>query len=142
MSPVAHRPPMTVQHCKWLAGVLAFAVFALILAGMAVAETTGSGATAGSAQSGDVPDRSNPNEMAAHEKAAARAGTVTDGRGNPVTSTNADGTKSVVTSGNATDFERSMAQHQFAAQTGNPLSRDAQDLAASVAQKETAATVN
>jgi len=98
-------------------------------------ESTDSGNDAGS----DVPDRSNPNEMAARERAAARAGTVTDGRGNPVTSTNADGTKSVVTSGNATDFERSMAQQQFAAETGNPLSRGAQDLAASVAERETAA---
>jgi hypothetical protein len=98
-------------------------------------ESSDSGNDAGS----DVPDRSNPNEMAARERAAARAGTVTDGRGNPVTSTNADGTKSVVTSGNATDFERSMAQQQFAAETGNPLSRGAQDLAASVAERETAA---
>jgi len=98
-------------------------------------ESTDSGNDAGS----DVPDRSNPNEMAARERAAARAGTVTDGKGNPVTSTNPDGTKSVVTSGNATDFERSMAQQQFAAQTGNPLSRSAQNLAESVAERETAA---
>lgn len=98
-------------------------------------ESTDSGNDAGS----DVPDRSNPNEMAARERAAARAGTVTDGSGNPVTSTNADGTKSVVTSGNATDFERSMAQQQFAAQTGNPLSNQAQQLAESVAERETAA---
>ncbi len=83
-------------------------------------ESTDSGNDAGS----DVPDRSNPNEMRAREQAAARSGTVTDSSGNwrsrPVTSTNRDGTQSVVTSGN--DFERSMAQQQFAAQTGNPLS--------------------
>ncbi len=96
-------------------------------------ESTDSGNDAGS----DVPDRSNPNEMRAREQAAARSGTVTDSSGNPVTSTNRDGTQSVVTSGN--DFERSMAQQQFAAQTGNPLSRSAQNLAASVAQKEQAA---
>ena len=47
----------------------------------------------------DNVDRSNPNEMAAREKAAARAGTVTDGSGNPVTSINADGSRSVVTTG-------------------------------------------
>jgi len=34
----------------------------------------------------DNVDRSNPREMAAREKAAARAGTVTDKDGNPVTS--------------------------------------------------------
>lgn len=96
-------------------------------------ESTDSGNDAGS----DVPDRSNPNEMRAREQAAARSGTVTDSSGKPVTSTNRDGTQSVVTSGN--DFERSMAQQQFAAQTGNPLSRSAQNLAASVAQKEQAA---
>lgn len=59
MSPVAHRPSMTVQHRKWLAGVLAFAVFALISASMAVAQTAGSGSTAateGGAQAGNVPD--------------------------------------------------------------------------------------
>lgn len=81
-------------------------------------------------------DRSNPNEMAARERAAARAGTVTDSQGNPVTS---GGGTSVVTSGNATDYERSMAQQQFAAETGNPLSNQARDLAESVAQREQAA---
>ena len=58
MSPVAHRPSMTVQHRKWLAGVLAFAVFALISAGMAVAQTAGSGSTAATeagAQAGNIP---------------------------------------------------------------------------------------
>jgi hypothetical protein len=81
-------------------------------------------------------DRFNPNEMAAREKAAARAGTVTDSQGNPVTS--GDGT-SVVTAGGATDYERSMAQQKFAAETGNALSNQARDLAESVAQREQAA---
>lgn len=93
-------------------------------------ESTDSGNEAGS----DVPDRSNPNEMRAREQAAVRSGTVTDSSGKPVTSRNRDGTESVVTTG--TDFERSMAQQDFARETGNPLSRGAQDLAASVAQRE------
>lgn len=81
-------------------------------------------------------DRFNPNEMAARERAAARAGTVTDSKGNPVTS---GGGTSVVTAGGATDYERSMAQQKFAAETGNPLSNQARDLAESVAQREQAA---
>ena len=58
MSPVAHRHSMTLKHGNWLAGLLAFAVFALISAGMAVAQSAGSGtaaAPAGGLQAGDVP---------------------------------------------------------------------------------------
>jgi len=59
----------------------------------------------------DTVDRSNPNEMAAREAAAARSGTVTSGDGSTVTSINADGSRSAVTSGS--DFERAMAQESF-----------------------------
>jgi|TARA_E500000305_G_scaffold79891_1_gene65637 hypothetical protein len=64
----------------------------------------------------DNVDRSNPNEMAAREAAAARAGTVTSGGGgfsdgSTVTSINPDGSRSAVTSG--TDFEQAMAQESF-----------------------------
>lgn len=59
----------------------------------------------------DTVDRSNPNEMAAREAAAARSGTVTSGDGSTVTSTNSDGSKSAVTSGS--DFEQAMAQESF-----------------------------
>lgn len=98
----------------------------------------GESADSGSNEAGsDNVDRSNPNEMASRERDAVRAGTVTDGQGNPVTSINRDGTRSVVTTG--TDYERSMAQQNFARETGNPLSKSAQNLAASVAERETAA---
>lgn len=98
----------------------------------------GESADSGSNEAGsDNVDRSNPNEMAARERDAVRAGTVTDGQGNPVTSINRDGTRSVVTTG--TDYERSMAQQNFARETDNPLSRGAQNLAESVAARETAA---
>jgi hypothetical protein len=59
----------------------------------------------------DTVDRSNPNEMAAREAAAARSGTVTSGDGSTVTSINADGSRSAVTSGS--DFEQAMAQESF-----------------------------
>jgi|TARA_R100001460_G_scaffold47848_3_gene85710 hypothetical protein len=72
----------------------------------------GESADSGNEAGSDNVDRSNPNEMRAREQAAARSGTVTDSSGSPVTSTNRDGTQSVVTTG--TDFERSMAQQDFA----------------------------
>ena len=56
---VAGCPPRLVDIPRrdWLAGLFAFGVFILISAGMAVAKTAGaSAATAGSAQSGDMPD--------------------------------------------------------------------------------------
>ena len=65
----------------------------------------------------DTVDRSNPSEMAAREAAAARSGTVTSGGGDSgqpvstVTSINADGSRSAVTSGS--DFEQAMAQESF-----------------------------
>ena len=65
----------------------------------------------------DTVDRSNPNEMAAREAKAARSGTVTSGGGDSglpvstVTSINADGSRSAVTSGS--DFEQAMAQESF-----------------------------
>ena len=59
MSPVARLQSLTLPRRDWLVGLLAFGVFVLISAGMVVAQTAGSGATAvtaGSAQSGDMPD--------------------------------------------------------------------------------------
>ena len=59
MSPVARLHSLTLPRRDWLAGLLAFGVFVMISAGMAVAQTAESGATAataGSAQFGDMPD--------------------------------------------------------------------------------------
>jgi len=59
MSPVARLHSLTLPRRDWLAGLFAFGMFVLISAGMAVAQTAGSGATAataGGAQSGDMPD--------------------------------------------------------------------------------------
>ena len=87
---------------------------------------------------GDNVDRSNPNEMAAREAAAARAGTVT--------STNADGTRSAVTSGGGTGVVTSGTQGQqvaareaFNAATGNQRSNFAQDQYDQVKAREDAA---
>ena len=82
----------------------------------------------------DSVDRSNPNEMAAREKAAARAGTVTDSSGNPVTS---GGGTSVVTSGS--QGQQVAAREAFNAATGNTRSNYAQDQYDQVAARETAA---
>ena len=46
MSPVARLRSLTLPRRDWLAGLFAFGVFVLISAGMAVAQTAGSGATA------------------------------------------------------------------------------------------------
>ena len=59
MSPVARLNSLTLPRRDWLAGLFAFGVFALISAGMAVAQIAGyeaAAATAGSAKSGDMPD--------------------------------------------------------------------------------------
>ena len=88
----------------------------------------------------DSVDRSNPNEMAAREKAAARAGTVTDGKGNPVTSVNADGSRSVVTTG--TQAQQVAAREAFNAtdpRASDTRSNYAQDQYDQVAARETAA---
>ncbi len=88
----------------------------------------------------DNVDRSNPNEMAAREKAAARAGTVTDSSGNPVTSVNADGSRSVVTTG--TQAQQVAAREAFNAtdpRASDTRSNYAQDQYDQVAARETAA---
>lgn len=77
----------------------------------------------------DTVDRSNPNEMAAREKAAARAGTVTDGSGNAVTSINSDGTRSVVTTG-------SQAQQVAAREAFNATDPRASDTRSNYAQDQ------
>ena len=82
----------------------------------------------------DNVDRSNPAEMAARERAAARAGTVTDSQGNPVTS--GDGT-SVVTAG--TQGQQVAAREAFNAATGNERSNFAQDQYDQVRAREDAA---
>ena len=88
----------------------------------------------------DNVDRSNPNEMAAREKAAARAGTVTDSSGNPVTSVNPDGSRSVVTTG--TQAQQVAAREAFNAtdpRASDTRSNYAQDQYDQVAARETAA---
>ena len=88
----------------------------------------------------DNVDRSNPNEMAAREKAAARAGTVTDGKGNAVTSVNPDGSRSVVTTG--TQAQQVAAREAFNAtdpRASDTRSNYAQDQYDQVAARETAA---
>jgi len=77
----------------------------------------------------DNVDRSNPNEMAARERAAARAGTVTDGSGNAVTSINPDGTRSVVTTG-------SQAQQVAAREAFNATDPRASDTRSNYAQDQ------
>jgi len=77
----------------------------------------------------DNVDRSNPNEMAAREKAAARAGTVTDSSGNAVTSINSDGTRSVVTTG-------SQAQQVAAREAFNATDPRASDTRSNYAQDQ------
>jgi hypothetical protein len=86
----------------------------------------------------DNVDRSNPNEMRAREQAAARAGTVT--------STNADGTRSAVTSGGGTGVvtagtqgQQVAAREAFNAATGNERSNFAQDQYDQVKAREDAA---
>ena len=56
MSPVARLQSFTLPRRDWLAGRFAFGVFIMISAGMAVAHTGATAATAGSAQSGDMLD--------------------------------------------------------------------------------------
>lgn len=88
----------------------------------------------------DNVDRSNPNEMAARERAAARAGTVTDGKGNPVTSVNPDGSRSVVTTG--TQAQQVAAREAFNAtdpRASDTRSNYAQAQYDEVAARETAA---
>jgi hypothetical protein len=88
----------------------------------------------------DNVDRSNPNEMAAREKAAARAGTVTDSKGNAVTSVNPDGSRSVVTTG--TQAQQVAAREAFNAtdsRASDTRSNYAQDQYDQVAARETAA---
>ena len=82
----------------------------------------------------DNVDRSNPNEMAAREAAAARAGTVTDGQGNAVTSGGGTG---VVTSG--TQGQQVAAREAFNAATGNTRSNYAQSQYDEVKGREDAA---
>jgi len=86
----------------------------------------------------DNVDRSNPREMAAREKAAARSGTVT--------SINADGTRSAVTSGggtgvvtSGTQAEQVAAREAFNAATGNERSNYAQSQYDEVKGREDAA---
>ena len=88
----------------------------------------------------DSVDRSNPNEMAAREKAAARAGTVTDSKGNAVTSVNPDGSRSVVTTG--TQAQQVAAREAFNAtdpRASDTRSNYAQAQYDEVAARETAA---
>lgn len=88
----------------------------------------------------DNVDRSNPNEMAARERAAARAGTVTDSRGNAVTSVNRDGSRSVVTTGS--QAQQVAAREAFNAtdpRASDTRSNYAQDQYDQVAARETAA---
>ncbi len=82
----------------------------------------------------DNVDRSNPNEMAAREAAAARSGTVTDGQGNAVTSGGGTG---VVTSG--TQGQQVAAREAFNAATGNERSNYAQSQYDEVKGREDAA---
>jgi len=83
----------------------------------------------GGGSGSDTVDRSNPNEMAAREKAAARAGTVTDSSGNAVTSINSDGTRSVVTTG-------SQAQQVAAREAFNATDSRASDTRSNYAQDQ------
>jgi len=90
----------------------------------------------------DNVDRSNPAEMAAREKAAARSGTVTDSQGNPVTSNVYDDSgnvvgKNVVTAG--TQAQQVAAREAFNAATGNERSNFAQDQYDQVRAREDAA---
>ena len=90
----------------------------------------------------DNVDRSNPAEMAARERAAARAGTVTDKDGNPVTSNVYDDSgnvvgQNVVTAG--TQGQQVAAREAFNAATGNERSNFAQDQYDQVRAREDAA---
>jgi len=90
----------------------------------------------------DNVDRSNPNEMRGREQAAARAGTVTDSQGNPVTSNVYDDSgnvvgQNVVTAG--TQAQQVAAREAFNAATGNERSNYAQDQYDQVRAREDAA---